>query len=59
MEKLPNLLRYPTLPNQMSAISPSDRTQEERTTHGKIINDNQKKRNKMLRSHSNKLKLCF
>lgn len=44
MEKLPNLLRYRTLPNQMSAISPSDRTQEECTTQGKIINDNQKKK---------------
>lgn len=42
MGKFPNLLHYPTLANQMSAITPTDRTQEERTTDSKIINDNKK-----------------
>ena len=42
MEKFPNLLRCSMLPNQMSAIIPSDRTQEKYTTRSKIINDNKK-----------------
>lgn len=43
MEKFPNLLCYPTLPKQMPAIIPSHGTQEECTTHSKIINDNKRK----------------
>lgn len=40
--KFPTLLHHPVLPNKMSGIIPSNKTQGEYTTHSKTLTDHEK-----------------